>query len=149
MKYSHAWMQYFWERHSTMGPEHPCMFLLFMPKMQVPDESLSEPFLQGHVFSEQSEGWVNISPQKNCKFASVFYKSSETSSSLSCNTICCVKPSITGPLHCPCGMWGALGIGTNQHEALIIAFPVNNILWLYPRFLCLMPNQWKYSRLMC
>lgn len=77
----------FLERQSTTGPEHLCLFLLLMPKMQVSDDSLPEPLLRVVFAVSDPEGWENISPQKKSRLASIFYKSSGTSLFLSYNSI--------------------------------------------------------------
>ena len=81
------------------------------------------------------EWWGNIFPQKKYRFASVFYKSSETSLFLSYNTICCVCSHPSWVLYIALvghgGHWGQAQ--TNMKLQLLL------LLWIisfvsHPRF---------------
>lgn len=56
----------YWYRESSMGTEHPCMFLLDIPSMGNPDHSFLGPFLRVVFAVSNNEGWSNNFLQISC-----------------------------------------------------------------------------------
>lgn len=130
------WLEVFlcWkERQSTMGPEHLWLFLLLMPKMQVPDDSLPKPLLRVMFAVSSPEGWENISPQKKSRLASIFYESSGTSLFLSYNSIHYVCSHLSWVLCIALvglgGLWEQTQASMNL-SLLLFFFSVTNVFCL-------------------
>lgn len=138
MQASHAWLQYCWERQSTLDLEQPCLFVLSIWKMQVPDDSLSEWFL-GSCFQWATLRAEETPPHRQragLLLLSIRAVEPPNLLFLSCNATHYLSSRPSWVLHITSPLWDlrALETDTKQHEALATAFSVNNkVLSLSPK----------------